>query len=146
MRVLLHLPSAAAATPKLDSLIMNTPAVVRGFLDAIERRDVDGVLACFAEDAVWQNVPHPPATGHDGLRAMLRPILERSDEVRWDVVTEAYDDRRAWLERVDRFWIDGVEHAVRCNGVVEIDPGSGLITEVRDYVDLGEWRARLPPL
>ncbi len=125
---------------------MNTPAIVRGFLDAVEGRDVEAVVACFTERGSWQNVPHPPAEGHEGLRAAFGPILARSDEVRWDVVTEAYEGRRAWLERVDRFWIDGVEHAVRCNGVFEVDPGAGLIAEVRDYVDLGEWRARMPPL
>jgi hypothetical protein len=27
--------------------------------------------------------------------------------------------------------------------VLEIDPGLGLITAVRDYVDLGEWRSRI---
>ena len=74
---------------------------------------------------------------------MLAGILERSETVRWDVVSESYAPGRAWLERVDRFWIDGVEYAVECNGVLEIDEDTGLITELRDYVDLGEWRARL---
>ena len=73
---------------------------------------------------------------------MLGRVLRRSDRVRWDVVSESYGDRRAWVERVDRFWIDGSEYAVRCNGVFEFDRDSGLITEVRDYVDLGEWRER----
>ena len=73
----------------------------------------------------------------------LDRILDRSDEVRWDIVTEAYAPHRAWLERVDRFRIDGTEYAVRCNGVFEVDTDAGVITEVRDYVDLGEWRGRL---
>ena len=59
------------------------------------------------------------------------------------MVTEAYTADRAWLERIDRFWIDGAEYAVRCNGVLEFDEESGLISELRDYVDLGEWRSRL---
>ncbi|MSX21892.1 MAG: hypothetical protein F2795_06225, partial [Actinobacteria bacterium] len=71
------------------------------------------------------------------------PILLRSERVQWDVVSASFTEHRAWLERVDRFWIDGVEYAVRCNGVLEVDPESGLIREFRDYVDLGEWRARL---
>lgn len=117
--------------------------VVRSFLDAVEARDVDAVVAHFAAEATWQNVPHPPAEGWAGIRAMLARILERSETVRWDVVSESYAPGRAWLERVDRFWIDGVEYAVECNGVLEIDEDAGLITELRDYVDLGEWRARL---
>ena len=74
---------------------------------------------------------------------MLAPILLRSDRVQWDVVTASFSEHRAWIERVDRFWIDGVEYAVRCNGVIDIDAGTGLIRELRDYVDLGEWRERL---
>ena len=123
---------------------MNSPAAITTrFLDAVETRDLDAVLACFSPDAVWQNVPHPPSVGREAIGTLLGGILERSDRVRWDVVTDAYADDRAWLERVDRFWIDGEEYAVRCNGVLEIDTESGLITEFRDYVDLGEWRARL---
>lgn len=74
---------------------------------------------------------------------MLSPIFERSSAVRWDLATAAYQGNRAWLERVDRFWIDGSEYAVRCNGVLEFDVPKGVITEFRDYVDLGEWRSRL---
>jgi limonene-1,2-epoxide hydrolase len=116
--------------------------ITHSLLDAVGHRDLEAVLAHFRGDATWQNVPHPPARGHAEIGAMLGRILRRSDRVRWDVVSEAYDDRRAWVERVDRFWIDGTEYAVRCNGVLEFDRDSGLITEVRDYVDLGEWRER----
>ncbi len=74
---------------------------------------------------------------------MLARILDRSSHVQWDIVSAAYTDDRAWLERVDRFWIDGTEYAAPCNGVVEVDPDTGLITAFRDYVDLGVWRDRL---
>ena len=116
---------------------------MQSFLAAVATRDIDTVLAHFTVEATWQNVPHAKAVGHDGLAAMLGPILARSTDVRWDIVSASYDDTQAWLERVDRFWIDGVEYAVRCNGVFAFDAATGLIAEVRDYVDLGEWRDRL---
>lgn len=123
---------------------MNRPAeILEGFLAGIVSREVSAILGFFAPDATWQNVPSPRVVGHEGIAAMFAPILERSSEVRWDIVSASYADDRAWLERIDRFWIDGVEYAVRCNGVFELDPEAGVITEVRDYVDLGEWRARL---
>ena len=123
---------------------MSEPAtVVRRFLDAIEARDLDAVLACFTKDATWQNVPHPRSRGHHEIRALLAAIVGRSEKVRWDVITESYGENRAWLERFDRFTIDGTEYAVECNGVLEFDPDSGLIRELRDYVDLGEWRSRI---
>ena len=123
---------------------MPEPAViVRSFLDAVETRDVDAVLTHFAPDATWQNVPHAPAVGHGAIGALLHGIIDRSSKVQWDVVSEAYSAERAWLERVDRFWINGNEYAVECNGVLDFDTAAGVITQLRDYLDLGEWRARL---
>lgn len=113
------------------------------FLAAVEARDVDAVASCFAETARYANMPHEPVVGPEGVRALFTPILTRSSKVRWDIVSEAYDGPRAFLERVDRFWIDGREYAIECNGVAEVDPSTGLITVFRDYVDLGVWRARL---
>jgi len=112
-------------------------------LGAVGRRDVPALVACFTEGGSWQNVPHEPWRGRLEIAERLGPILLRSERVQWDVVSASFTEHRAWVERVDRFWIDGVEYAVRCNGVLEVDPESGLISEFRDYVDLGEWRARL---
>lgn len=126
-----------------ESPVAICKSAVRRWLDAVEAKDIDAVVACFTPDGSWQNVPSERAVGHEAIRAMLARILDRSERVVWDIVTESYSDERAWLERVDRFFIDGTEYAVRCNGVLEIDTTTGLITELRDYVDLGEWRSRL---
>ncbi len=122
---------------------MSMPPVLRRFLTAVEARDAEAAAACFADEAVYANVPHPPVVGPAGVRDLLAPILARSSWVRWDVVTASLDPRRCFLERVDRFGIDGQEYAVACTAVVEIDPDADRITAFRDYVDLGEWRARL---
>lgn len=115
---------------------------VERLLAAVHDRDADAAGACFAPGARYRNVPHEPVVGPQGVADLLRPVLARSESVHWEVVTAAYAPGRAWLERVDRFRVDGVEHAVACNAVVEVDPGTGLITEFRDYLDLGEWRTR----
>ncbi len=115
----------------------------RRLLARIEARDVAGAAACFEKGGTWQNVPHAPAQGRGAIEQMLGPILRRSTAVKWEVVTASFAEDRAWIERVDRFWIDGVEYAVRCNGVLEIAVDDELISGLRDYVDLGEWRLRL---
>ena len=51
-----------------------------------------------------------------------------------------------WYQRVDRFWLLGEEHAVHCNGVFTVDLPTETVYKVRDYVDLGEWRARVRPV
>jgi limonene-1,2-epoxide hydrolase len=88
-------------------------------------------------------MPHEPAAGRLGIGQLFRRILTRSERVVWDIVSAAYSADAAWLERIDRFWIDGVEYRIECNGVVRVDVPTGLIAEFRDYVDLGVWRERL---
>ena len=121
------------------------PAVTR-LLAAIEGRDLRRIAGALTPDATWQNVPHPPAVGGDAVLALLAGIVCWSDEVRWDVVSSASDGDLTWCERIDRFVIAGEEHAVRCNGVFRVDAPSGRVAEVRDYVDLGAWRARIAPV
>ena len=117
--------------------------VVRALLAAIESRDVRAIEDALSPRATWQNVPHPPAVGRDAVVRLLGDIVAWSDAVRWDVVSASFGPDTAWLERVDRFVIEGVEHAVRCNGVFTV--ADGVVADVRDYVDLGEWRARVGP-
>lgn len=117
---------------------------VRRLLAAIESRDLRSIAGALAPDATWQNVPHPAAEGRAGVMAMLTPILCWSDAVRWDVLTEHYDGALGRVERLDRFEIAGAEHAVACNGVFTVD-GEGRVAVVRDYCDLGDWRARIGP-
>lgn len=127
--------SPAASGPAYEALCR--------FFDAVHARDAAAAGACFAPTGTYANMPHPPVIGPAGVAGLLAPILGRSSRVRWDLVSAAYTPDRAWLERVDRFWIDGREYAIECNAVAEVEVASGLITAFRDYVDLGTWRARL---
>lgn len=118
-------------------------AAVGTLLTAIGVPDRQMVAAALHPDVRWTNVPHRPAVGREAVLDMLWAVIGRCQAVRWDVVTAAYGEDRAHLERVDRFWIGGAEYSVACHGVFTIDRPTGTIVEVRDYVDLGEWRARL---
>jgi limonene-1,2-epoxide hydrolase len=122
---------------------MHNREVIDRFLAAVASRDPQAVAAVFTTEAEYRNMPHPPAVGREAIAAMFAPILGRAQRVRWDVVSRSHDGDLAWLERVDRFWIDGGEYAIECNGVYELDVEQGLIRSVRDYVDLGVWRERL---
>lgn len=121
----------------------DTERAVTALFVAIESRDPRAIEASLAPSATWENVPHEPALGRPAVVRLFGDVVTWSDAVRWDVVTASYGDGTAWVERVDRFVIDGTEHAVRCNGVFSVD--DGVVTGVRDYVDLGEWRSRVGP-
>ena len=78
--------------------------------------------------------------------ALLASIVCWSDKVQWDVVSVVIENNVGWLERLDRFWMDGEEYSVACNGIFTIDPATQTVLSVRDYVDLGEWRSRVGPV
>lgn len=65
-----------------DSTTEPTPAepieVVVQFLDALRRDDVDEAADLLAPDAIWHNVPFPPARGRDTIVRQLRG-MERYD-------------------------------------------------------------------
>ena len=117
--------------------------IVESFLHALSEREIGLIMSFFDEQSSWQNVPHPPSNGIQEIELMFSPIISKSSKVQWDILNASYEENRAWLERVDRFWIDNIEYSVQCNGVFEFDLLNGKIITVRDYVDLGEWRERL---
>ena len=117
--------------------------IVESFLNTLPSMEMDKIMSFFDDRSSWQNVPHPQATGSEEIAEMFSPIITKSSSVRWDLINAVYESEKAWLERIDRFWIDDVEYSVQCNGVFELDTVNGIILSVRDYVDLGEWRDRL---
>ena len=124
-----------------DAVTLSTHTTLDAFWAALASRDLRRIEDLLAPEVTWRNMPHPPAVGRRAVMELLAAIITWSDEVRWDVVSASYDGGRAWVERVDRFVLDGTEHYVECNGVFTVDQGR--ICEVRDYVDLGEWRSRV---
>jgi limonene-1,2-epoxide hydrolase len=93
--------------------------VVKDFIAAIERKDLDAALEHMAEDAVYDNVPMAAVTGHDGVKQVLGPFLAGADAVEFRVDRFQMGDR--WLE-------------LPVMGVFEV--AGGRITLWRDYFDL----------
>ena len=122
-----------------------TREVIETFLLRVENRDARAVANCFSPSAPYRNVPGEPVVGPEAITGLFQRILGASTKVKWDVITESYQPGIAWLERRDRFWINGAEYCVECNGVFLVDEDAGLITEVRDYLDIGAWREHAAP-
>ncbi len=118
-----------------------TRLAIEELLAAVESRDLRKVECALHPDAVWQNVPHAPVAGRESVIQMLASIICWSDKVQWDVLSASVKGDTGWYERLDRFWIDGAEYAVPCNGVFRVDPTTRTVCALRDYVDLGEWRS-----
>ena len=117
-----------------------TRLAIEQLLAAVESRDLRMIEHALHPDVVWQNVPHPPASGRESVMQMLASIICWSDRVQWDVLSASVRGDAGWYERLDRFWIDGTEYAVPCNGVFQVDLATRTVCALRDYVDLGSWR------
>jgi len=107
-------PTSSSARPSTTS---DDPIeVVRRFLGALERLDVDAAVDLLAEDVRYQNVPFPPARGIDAVERQLRWMTRYGSgfEVEWlnvaadggVVLTERYDVLVVGPVRA-RFWVCG---------------------------------------
>jgi len=123
-----------------------TQQAIEALLAAIESRDLRKVERALHPDIVWQNIPHPPSVGRDAVMQLLASIICWSDKVQWDISSSSVSGDTGWYERLDRFWIDGKEFAVSCDGVFKVDLATSTVCALKDYVDLGEWRSRLAPV
>lgn len=103
--------SARAATTSDDPI-----EVVRRFLGALERLDVDAAVDLLTDDVVYQNVPFPPARGLDAVERQLRWMVRHGDGFEVDWLNVAADGGTVLTERDDvlvvgpvraRFWVCG---------------------------------------
>ena len=123
---------------------MNAEETVAKFIAAIERLDIDGVLALMASDAEYDNVPMSKAIGHDAIRGVLQMFLSGgADSVRFEVLRQAATGNIVMNERIDHLEMGGKLVKIAVAGIFEIDPSTGLITLWRDYFDVGQLTAQM---
>ena len=117
------------------------PQAIAGFLAAVNARDVEAVDLYLTEDVVYHLiVPLPPVSGKPNVLAALGKSINEADRVSWEVTGWARSGDQVFVERLDRFWFGAAEAAIECTGVFELREDK--IAVVRDYADLGTWRAR----
>jgi len=116
--------------------------VVRRLADATSEHDLDGIVACFAEDYVNETPVHP-SRGFQGRGQVRR---------NWEQILTAVPDIAAYIDRSsvdgDTVWSewhmsgtrrDGALHEMR--GVIIFDIAGRLITSARFYLEPVESRS-----
>lgn len=115
--------------------MMSSRAVVETMIRACNARDTESACACFAEDAVYHNIPLEAVQGVARIREVLGGFLNMASEVDWQVHHWAENaDGVVMTERTDRFLINGSWLEIPVMGCFEVRDGR--IQAWRDYFDM----------
>jgi limonene-1,2-epoxide hydrolase len=124
-----------------ESFMSNDQSVVLELINAFNTMDLDGVVACFADGAVYHNIPMEAVTGPEAIRGVLQGFMASSSEVQWDLLHIVGDAGVVLTERVDKFKINDTWVALPVMGTFEVTDGK--ITAWRDYFDLGQFQTQM---
>lgn len=112
-------------------------AVVLEMIAGFNNVDLDRVVACFAEGAVYHNIPIEPVTGPAAIRESLQGFMAAASEAQWDLLNIVSRGGVVMTERVDKFKINGTWIALPVMGTFEV--ADGKITAWRDYYDAAQF-------
>jgi limonene-1,2-epoxide hydrolase len=117
--------------------------IVRSFIAAWSRNDLDEIMSYFAADCVYHNMPVEPARGSEPTRAMIKGFSSMATKVEWVLHQIAESEAGVVLtERTDRFEIGGRWVELPVMGSFELRGGK--IVAWRDYFDLAQFQRQLP--
>ncbi len=114
-------------------------ALANNFFQAWNRRALNTILDCLAEDCVYHTLPMEPVRGRASIEAYIAPVIAQSSAIEWVVIAIAEDEQgRVLNERLDRLRINGRWLEIPLMGVLEF--GGGKISLWRDYFDLQDYQ------
>lgn len=120
---------------------MTTPLqIIREFIAAIERKDVDTAISMLAPDVSYENMPMKPVVSPQAVGKVLDGFLKPASEVDWQILSECECGDTVYNERLDRFLINGVWLELPIAGVFKVEAGK--ITLWRDYFDMATYTSQ----
>lgn len=123
---------------------MNNSDIVSAFCATWAERDLDKLMAYFADDAIYHNIPmDPPNVGKEQIRAIIESFTSAPESVEFAVHHQAENAEGVVMnERTDTFKIGDTTIALRVMGTFEL--AGGKITAWRDYFDMNQYLSQLP--
>jgi limonene-1,2-epoxide hydrolase len=115
-----------------------TPSdIVRRFCDTWGTGDLDAIMAFFADDAVYHNIPLQPVQGVATIRDTIAGFMAGVDRIEFRVLALAADGDVVLTERVDAFISAARTVELPVMGTFELRDGR--IAAWRDYFDLNQF-------
>lgn len=114
---------------------------VTEFCAAWEKVDLDQLMAFFADDAVYHNMPVDPLVGHEAIRGMIAMFTTGVERIEFRIQNVAAAGNVVLTERVDVFHQPGGKTiTLPVMGTFEVVDGK--ISVWRDYFDLNQYMAQ----
>ena len=111
--------------------------IIRAFIAAWSRLDVEELVAFFAPDGTYHNMMNKPVSGHADLRRLIGGFLRNWTETKWEIINLVSRNDIVVAERVDRTRVGEKHVDLPCCGVFELHDGK--IVSWRDYFDLATY-------
>ena len=112
--------------------------IIRDFIAAWSRLDVEELLGYFAEDGTYYNMPIAPVSGQAGLRTFIGAFLTGWTRTDWEILNIVSAGDIVVAERMDRTELGDRKVALPCCGVFEMEDGK--IKVWRDYFDMATYQ------
>jgi limonene-1,2-epoxide hydrolase len=115
--------------------------LVRRFCDAWGAGDLDALMAYFADDAIYHNIPVDPVKGKDTIRATIEGFTAGVDKIEFRVHHIVAEGPVVLTERTDVFTTPDRTIELPVMGTFEV--ADGKIVAWRDYFDLNQFMSQL---
>jgi len=111
--------------------------IIRDFIAAWARLNVDELASYFTEDGVYHNMPFRPVQGQSALKVFISNFLKDWTATDWEILTLVSSGDTVIAERLDRTKLGERSVDLPCCGVFELEGGK--IKVWRDYFDIATY-------
>ena len=111
--------------------------IIRKFIAAWSRLEVDELVAYFAPDGVYHNMPLGPIVGHQDLRQFIAGFIKDWTATEWEILNILAAGPVVMVERIDRTKLGELSVDLPCFGIFEMEGGK--IKIWRDYFDMSTY-------
>jgi limonene-1,2-epoxide hydrolase len=109
--------------------------LTRDFFQAWECKDVDAIVAAFAPEGIYHNIPFAPVKGQAQIRKAVEKFVAAGDDMTFDLLRVVVAGDTVVTERVDGWTHKGERRSLPVMGILEFD-AAGKLTGWREYFDV----------
>ena len=111
--------------------------LIEAFCKAWSRLEPTELVAYFADDGIYHNMPAGPVQGRQEIEKFIRAFAGGWTKTDWEILNLAETGNVVIAERLDRTQAGDKSVDLPCTGVFTIRDGK--ISSWRDYFDLGTY-------